>query len=261
MVNNSDIIIWFYSELLANVYIIESTFDGPTDITAIPQSYTVHHIIITTTTAQCRYFYQDNTGLIELNSAYCTSQTGCNCVLDANTDGIASNMTPEALVDSTITVTWEAEEISSGAFRQTINNGDHHIQCNTTSFHTIRISTIVIKGNFITYGYYIIIIMLAPSSSPTDITVVSGTTTSVTVNWMYDTSDADGYMVYYNGTAKRIEGEDKETTLDGLIPGTTYSITVRAYQDILGPPSTTLTATTGDGKYSNNMHIIIILLL
>ena len=32
----------------------------------------------------------------------------------------------------------------------------------------------------------------------------------------------------------------KETTLDGLIPGTSYSITVRAYQDILGPPSTTV---------------------
>ena len=56
---------------------------------------------------------------------------------------------------------------------------------------------------------------------------------------MYDTSDADGYVVYYNDTAKLVVGGDvKETTLDGLIPGTSYSITVRAYQDILGPPST-----------------------
>ena len=66
---------------------------------------------------------------------------------------------------------------------------------------------------------------------------------------MYDTSDADGYVVYYNGTAKLVVGGDmKETTLDGLIPGTRYSITVRAYQDILGPPSTTLTAASHDGK-------------
>ena len=66
---------------------------------------------------------------------------------------------------------------------------------------------------------------------------------------MYDTSDADGYVVYYSGTAKQVVGGDmKETTLDGLIPGTTYSITVRAYQDILGPPSTSTTATTDDGK-------------
>ena len=40
----------------------------------------------------------------------------------------------------------------------------------------------------------------------------------------------------------------KETTLDGLIPGTSYSITVRAYQDILGPPSTTLNTATDDGE-------------
>ena len=48
-------------------------------------------------------------------------------------------------------------------------------------------------------------------------------------------------MVYYNNNVSKVEGGDvKETTLDGLIPGTSYSITVRAYQDILGPPSTTL---------------------
>ena len=97
--------------------------------------------------------------------------------------------------------------------------------------------------------------ILAPSSSPTDITVVSTTTTSITVNWMYDTSDADGYVVYYNGTAKLVVGGDmKETTLDGLIPGTSYSITVRAYQDILGPPMT-LYVTTDNGicKYILSM--------
>ena len=40
----------------------------------------------------------------------------------------------------------------------------------------------------------------------------------------------------------------KETTLDGLIPGTSYSITVRAYQDILGPSTTSLNTVTDDGK-------------
>ena len=66
---------------------------------------------------------------------------------------------------------------------------------------------------------------------------------------MYNTSDADGYVVYYNGTAKLVEGGDmKETTLDGLIPGTSYSITVRVHQDILGPPSTPLNAATDDGN-------------
>ena len=99
-----------------------------------------------------------------------------------------------------------------------------------------------------------ILYFLAPSSSPTSITVVSITTTSITVNWMYNTSDADGYVVYYDveyydDTAKLVVGGDtKQTKIDGLIPDTSYSITVRAYQDILGPPSITLDTATDDGK-------------
>ena len=100
--------------------------------------------------------------------------------------------------------------------------------------------------------YYI----LAPSSSPTNITVTSTTTTSITINWTHDASDADGYVVYYNGTAKLVVGGDvKETTLDGLILGTSYSIMVRAYQDILGPASTILYATT-DGKLITNVILV-----
>ena len=73
--------------------------------------------------------------------------------------------------------------------------------------------------------------------------------TDVTVNWTYNTSDADGYVVYYNGTAKLVEGGDmKEATLDGLTPGTSYSITVRAYQDILGPPSMPLKYTMNSSE-------------
>ena len=79
---------------------------------------------------------------------------------------------------------------------------------------------------------------------------------------MYNTSDADGYVVYYNGAAKQVVGGDvKETTLDGLIPGTSYSITVRAYQDILGPASTALNAATDDGKcviVSMTTHLLIV---
>ena len=65
---------------------------------------------------------------------------------------------------------------------------------------------------------------------------------------MYDTSDADGYVVYYNGTTKQVVGggmSETGTTLDGLMPNMSYSISVRAYQDILGPPSTKLDV----GKY------------
>ena len=97
--------------------------------------------------------------------------------------------------------------------------------------------------------YISYILHIAPSSSPIEVVNTTTTSCSITVNWMYDTSDVDGYVVYYNGTAKLVVGGDmRETTLDGLMSGTNYSITVRAYQDILGPPSTPLYVTTDDGK-------------
>ena len=43
------------------------------------------------------------------------------------------------------------------------------------------------------------------------------------------------------------EGSQNETTLKGLIPVTTYNITVRAYQDILGPASTVISIQTLSG--------------
>ncbi len=38
-----------------------------------------------------------------------------------------------------------------------------------------------------------------------------------------------------------------QTTLNGLLRGTNYTVTVRAYQDILGPPSDGELITTLDG--------------
>ena len=61
--------------------------------------------------------------------------------------------------------------------------------------------------------------------------------------------DANGYVVYVNDTYNIIGKGNTTITLDGLIPGTSYSIAVRAYQDILGPPTTTVHVTTDDGKY------------
>ena len=56
-------------------------------------------------------------------------------------------------------------------------------------------------------------------------------------------TEADGYVVYStqlpqstNTTAVDV-GNVKQYTLGGLVPGNTYNITVRAYQDLLGPES------------------------
>ena len=198
------------------------------------------------------HYYYNNTIAnrdIDLNNTYCSSQTGYDCTLGPSDNTVTTNVSPDVAIDRTITVTWEAEEISSGAFRQDSNNGDHEIECYAVRNAATRTSTVTIKGIYYVFLCQVIYCFLAPSSSPTSITVVNTTTTSITVNWTYDTSDADGYVVYYNGIAKLVDrGDTKETTLDGLIPGTSYSITVRAYQDILGPPSTSLDTATDDGK-------------
>ena len=42
--------------------------------------------------------------------------------------------------------------------------------------------------------------------------------------------------------------DSQHVTLSELLPGTMYNITIRAYQDILGPPSDVLITATFDGK-------------
>ena len=96
---------------------------------------------------------------------------------------------------------------------------------------------------------YYSVSLLAPSSSPSTPTLVSKSLTSITINWTYpNISDVDGYVVNVsslNDCAIQVSGSSvSQTTLNGLLPGTTYNITVRAYQDILGPASDTITVTT-----------------
>ena len=89
-------------------------------------------------------------------------------------------------------------------------------------------------------------IVLVPASSPTDVNVTLDDGYIVMVSWIYPTNDADGYVVYYNNQVKKVEGGDiNQTTLYDLALGARYNITVRAYQDILGPPSIPLEYTKG----------------
>ena len=62
--------------------------------------------------------------------------------------------------------------------------------------------------------------------------------------------DANGYVVYVNNTAYSVtESDSISITIDGLIPGTSYSIVVRASLDTLGPISGPLIINTANGKY------------
>ena len=133
--------------LIASVYIIENTFDLPSDITAIPQSYTVHCIIVggESIQAKFRYYYQDSSN-VKLTSTHCLSQTvGYDCSV-ATDNTVTTDVSPDDVIDKTITVTWEAKEISSGAFRQDNNNDDHVIECSATRNDITRTSTVTIEG-------------------------------------------------------------------------------------------------------------------
>uniref|UniRef100_A0A1X7U5E8 Fibronectin type-III domain-containing protein n=1 Tax=Amphimedon queenslandica TaxID=400682 RepID=A0A1X7U5E8_AMPQE len=84
-----------------------------------------------------------------------------------------------------------------------------------------------------------------PATAPSSLTEVNKTATTITVSWTaLDSSDADGYVVNVtSGTdtvqTVQVEGSSNNTiSLNGLHIAAAYSITVRAYQQLLGPAST-----------------------
>ena len=141
--------------IIAQIFIIENTFDPPSDITAIPQSYTVHCVIVRSQATvgpdmvfltEFHYYYKDTSTNINLTSTYCSSQTGYDCTIGPDNTTVTTDVSPDPPTDRPITVTWEAEEISSGAFRQNNNNGDHVIECYARRNAATRTSTVTIEG-------------------------------------------------------------------------------------------------------------------
>ena len=96
------------------------------------------------------------------------------------------------------------------------------------------------------------LILSAPGFTPSLPTLVNKTATTITVSWTPVPSDADGYVVNVTSNTHTVTQQVKggslnETILKGLIPVTTYDITVRAYQDILGPASNVISIYTSSG--------------
>ena len=92
----------------------------------------------------------------------------------------------------------------------------------------------------------------APGFTPSPSSLVNKTATTIAVSWTPVPSDADGYVVNVTSDTHTVTqqvkgGSQNETTLKGLIPITTYNITVRAYQDILGPASNAISVQTLSG--------------
>ena len=109
-------------------------------------------------------------------------------------------------------------------------------------------------------------IVLVPSHIPTIPMLVSKSLTTITVNWTYpNISDTDGYVVNASSDnsyiVQQVNGSSvNQITLNGLMPRTDYNISVRAYQDILGPSSDVQLTTTLDGMKIIDCLFIIELL-
>ena len=104
---------------------------------------------------------------------------------------------------------------------------------------------------FIDNSHFSIISLLVPATAPSSLTEVNKTATTITVNWTaLNSSDADGYVVNVTSDTDtvqtvQVEGSSNNTiTLNGLRVLTTYSITVRAYQQLMGPASSAISAHT-----------------
>ena len=249
---------------IERVYITDVYVDLPSDITAIPQYYTVHCIVTgSLDDATIKHYYDDDSD-IELTQSYCTD--GYSCSVDSQS--ITTNYTYSDTSNYTVTVEWEGKTISNGAFRQSQHDGDHVHVCTAASgaigpilsgkILSGRYIDLIVKGNIGILQKRIDIFQFfsAPSSSPSIPTLVNSTLTSITINWTYpaDVSDVDGFVVNASSDNDYRIGlvntsDVTTTTLSGLLPETTYKITVRAYQDILGPPSDVLVIPTLDGEH------------
>ena len=138
----------------------------------------------------------------------------------------------------TLTVTWYAEKISSGIFSQSNNNGDHVHRCYVRAQNVETNHFLTVTGKYFYYNSY----MMSPVPSDVDRYVVNVTSDTHTV-----TEQVKG-------------GSQNKVTLKDLIPVTTYNITVRAYQDILGPASNAISVQTSSGivmfiHYNYNMFV------
>ena len=179
--------------------------------------------------------------------------------------------------DFTVNVTWNEENIRSGAMSQLNNAGDHefrfslhfgHSDYNHNVPRVTRNRYIFVTGEMFTNTGSYKVFLSAPATAPSSLTEVSKTATTITVSWTaLDSSDADGYVVnvtYDTDTVQtvQVEGSSNNTlTIKNLEVNTTYNITVRAYQQLLGPASSAISVQTLPGIATAPFNVLLTLLM
>ena len=195
-------------------------------MTVIPQQYRVQ-CILSGIKRHFRWYYVYNSQSIEFDCSLPT--IGYSCINESHT--IYSN---NNTISHTINMTWNAEEINSGIFSQSNNNGDHKYRCYEEVDRIIRNRYLTVTGKYC-YSYMMsFVILTAPGFTSSPSILVIRTATTITVRWTPVPSDADGYVVNATSNTRTVKqkvkiGSQNKITSKGLIPVTTYNITIRAY--------------------------------
>ena len=238
-----------------------SVVEFPSDMIVVPQQYTLQCVQSgIDRNFRWYYVYNNESSSTEFNCV--TQNFGYSCSSESQTIHSINNT-----IVRNLTITWYAEKINSGIFSQSNNNGDHVHRCYEKVDAIVRNRYLTVTGKYFYYYRYMMsyVTLSAPGFTPSLPTLVNKTTTTITVSWIPVPSDADGYVVNVTSDTHTVTqqikgGSQNEMTLKGLIPVTTYNITVRAYQDILGPVSNAINVQTLSGIVMSINFLIVKLL-
>ncbi|XP_019860687.1 PREDICTED: uncharacterized protein LOC109589006 [Amphimedon queenslandica] len=159
------------SIIFANIFrwgeIADITVNFPSNITVLPQSYTLHGITIGDPNQgllnEDTWYYESGSASTEITADLCTGQSGYSCTIG---NGVLLHSSNGSYV-YTLTVTWNGETITSGMLSQSNNNGDHVFRFYLHFGDAMRNQYITIT---------------APAAAPHSLTVVGKTATTITVS-------------------------------------------------------------------------------
>ena len=242
--------------LTGNTVLLAIYIEPPADVRNVPQNYTIHCITTgqSTSSITVGLFLERHGKCYYIQPQFSPPVSGYN-----------QHPPPSTLNSTTLTydyseeVVWRADrvEVDGTEFSDqglTKYNGDHDWACGVNisdrggDYDDLR--TYIRGEYFMKYFEVTVTVSIsAPNFTPTNLTVLHKNATSITISWTaVNATDANGYVVYFeqflsNTTASVDVGNTTQCTLSGVISGCTYSVTVRAYQDLLGPGSDAISET------------------
>ena len=115
-----------------SIQIVEFRFELLSNMTVVPQQYTLHCVTTGDNTLYSMTLYSNDQQIYNGN---CGNGICIKYLLHS------SNHT----LDNTVTITWDTQTISSGSFSQSVN-GDQMYRCNVVQYTANRNRYLTVKG-------------------------------------------------------------------------------------------------------------------